>query len=414
MNRPIATVLVALSAPALAQNQVWTVDWAVPSDADFEHIQDAVDAAADGDTIVVREAIGAYRGFRVDGKSLVIQGEGYVPVFELGFADVASSAIEIRNLAPDQSVVIRNLTHARTFHVGNPGVDLRDNLGSVWIEDCILDGTNGHGVRVDACAAVTFTRCEVFATSFRVGVRSTDSNLFLVDSTVVGGKGADGGAQLPGVGGAGLEISGGSARLQASTITGGEGGDAGFGPGACFPGGAGGPGVEVLAPAPLVTLADSILAGGAGGTVTPHFGCLEPDGPAGPTTVDPFGAIVATAQGSRGFRVQSPVREGETAAATYSGAAGELAFLLAAPPAGAPLPLPSFEGVLFVDALALVVLPGGVLDASGELEQALVAPTLPPGKQANGVLLQGLLADLGTLEVRLAGASWLSILDAAL
>lgn len=70
-----ATLMLAL-APLTTQGvaRTWIVDFFEAPDADFATIQEAVDAAADGDTILVRPGA-VYDGFEIVGKDLVVTAE---------------------------------------------------------------------------------------------------------------------------------------------------------------------------------------------------------------------------------------------------------------------------------------------------------------------------------------------------
>ena len=66
----VAPLLLALVLPAAAQGAVWIVDDDGGAGVDFVTIHDAVDAAADGDTILVKD--GTYPMFSIFAKSLAI------------------------------------------------------------------------------------------------------------------------------------------------------------------------------------------------------------------------------------------------------------------------------------------------------------------------------------------------------
>jgi hypothetical protein len=88
-------------------------------------IQSAVDAASDGDVLLVRPGI--YPSFVIDGKSVLVFGE----VGPLG-TEVRVAGLTIRNQSADQPVVVSG------FHV--PGRILTSAAaGPVWIERCRTD-----------------------------------------------------------------------------------------------------------------------------------------------------------------------------------------------------------------------------------------------------------------------------------
>ncbi len=116
---------------ALAQ-ATHVVDAADPT-ADFADIQPAVDAAGNGDVILIRGAAASnYGSFVIAGKSLTLVADQSTPGLT-----ITGGTVEIRGLGQGQRVALRGL------HVeAHPCVDgapptlwLHDNQGSIWIED---------------------------------------------------------------------------------------------------------------------------------------------------------------------------------------------------------------------------------------------------------------------------------------
>ena len=93
---------------------------------DFSSIQAAVDAASDGDVILVRPQLGgtAYAPFDLRGKALAIVGDGRGSVRVRG-------ASTIREVRFGQSVLVQGFA-------GIEALALRDNDGPIAIEDCRL------------------------------------------------------------------------------------------------------------------------------------------------------------------------------------------------------------------------------------------------------------------------------------
>jgi hypothetical protein len=88
--------LIAALAPALtAQGRVWVVDDG-PLAADFSALQPAVDAAAEGDILLVMP--GNYASFKITGKSLTVTAE-HPGRAKLNNLFSASPNIEIADLA---------------------------------------------------------------------------------------------------------------------------------------------------------------------------------------------------------------------------------------------------------------------------------------------------------------------------
>lgn len=86
--------LLLLSVPPAAQGQLWHV--AMDGSGDFEGLQEAIDAAADGDTLLL--APGSHFPAVVDGKGLVLQASE-PPVIVWGDLVTFAPALEISLLA---------------------------------------------------------------------------------------------------------------------------------------------------------------------------------------------------------------------------------------------------------------------------------------------------------------------------
>jgi len=211
MERSLTTLAVVWLALALCPTAVAQTTWVVDDNGtgDFVHIQDAVDAAQSGDVISVLD--GAYAGFTIDAKSLVVAGE---PNGDVRVAAV----VVVRNLGATQKVELDHLRIGLTFVcAGASSLTLDDNAGSVRIVDCEVRGSSDP-----ACYAGGALECH---SSLEVGVlRSTLiggasyyyhappgidaslSNVIITDSTVVGGDGYQDNFCEPGRGGAGAHI----------------------------------------------------------------------------------------------------------------------------------------------------------------------------------------------------------------
>ena len=168
------TFAALLFAGAATAQTVWTVGPA----GDFTDIQPAVDAAADGDLILVDGNSGAagYSAFVVDAKSLTILGEER--------PNVLPGPTRVRNVALDQRVVIRAMDFPGSFLTT---MSVQANDGPVWIEDCYFNyGSHSDGddvpnvISVASSAAFVMCRC----TSIRVDAQ--DSNVYLYESTFSG------------------------------------------------------------------------------------------------------------------------------------------------------------------------------------------------------------------------------------
>jgi hypothetical protein len=195
MARSLRAGVVALFAltvsPEVAAQTTWTID--DNGGADFIHIQDGVDTAQSGDVLLVRD--GAYAGFTIDGKSLVVAGEPG------GDVRVAAYVV-VRNLAPDQKVEFDSLRIGLTFAgAGVASVTLEDNTGSVRIVDCEVQGANQTGFHHNyALGCQASDDVGVLRSSFQgggyyyysgsSGIMADASNLLITDSTLLGGDGS--------------------------------------------------------------------------------------------------------------------------------------------------------------------------------------------------------------------------------
>lgn len=157
-------VLMAL-AGALSAQTVYVVAATGGPGADFSTIGEAIDAADDGDIILIRASIfeGGYfpEDLVIDGKSLVIQ--------EHQNAEISVNGMTIRNLRSTQSVAVRGLEFSWD-------VELLDNEGTVWLEETI------GAIRVANSASVSIAR-SVMEDHF-AGLLATDSAVYVYDSEV--------------------------------------------------------------------------------------------------------------------------------------------------------------------------------------------------------------------------------------
>lgn len=129
-----AALVFALSTDARAQSKAWIVDVNAGPGSNFTQIQPAVNAASEGDLIRVRD--GDYDAFTITAKSLTIIGQ------TSGTTVVRDGGSAIRELGPSQSCLVRHMGFIST---GPPatvpeGLVVDSCLGSVWIEDCHVEG----------------------------------------------------------------------------------------------------------------------------------------------------------------------------------------------------------------------------------------------------------------------------------
>jgi len=360
----VSGLLLSLGGPLKAD--VLTVG---PLPADHAQIQAAVDAASDGDVILV--ASGSYDAVTVVDKALTI-------VADAGANVTVGTPFTVRDLAASRSVVLRGLV---VFDDGDALV-LTDNAGPVVAEDCQfvgpVPGLGEPGAQITNCDAVTFTRCSVQGAVGSNGadaIVSTASDVTLQDCELQGGAGGDDSGFPGGSGGDGLEVNGGRVLLLGTTSTPGAGG-IGNPPG--MPGFA----LTVISPESVVLRRDvTFVPGFFNGSPTPTI--LNPHG----------GTVQALLSASRSLTSNAPVREGETLDLVAQGEPGDDVFLWASVHPGF-LPLFGYEGVF---GLGLPVLPAsgvyvGTLPVGSTLELSVPVPDLG-GLEGFPVFVQPLVQD---------------------
>src|SRR5262245_8512514 len=216
-----AAVLAGLSfvaSPLAAQGAVWIVDAAGGAGVDFTALQPAVQAAADGDTLLLRT--GDYVLEKLDGRSLVLAADqGETPTVGM----FAGSGPHVTGTPAGGAVVLRGLTLDNLWLAGNPG--------TVWIEGSRLSGR--PALRVEDSADVVIVHsmligaggyyCPVYPGTYcfepgQPGLRATASNVYLDGCALRGGEGAPetsldlyvpSSVGVPSDGGAGAELAGG-------------------------------------------------------------------------------------------------------------------------------------------------------------------------------------------------------------
>ena len=379
-------VLLLLAGRAPAQD-VLVVGPAPGPGIDFVVLQQAIAAAADGDTIVVLP--GEYDNqVLLQDRQLVLAGV----VGPKGERPILASLV-IRDLAADHSIVLRGF-ELRPFVFGPEILKVQQCAGAVLLEDCVLNGE--IGVMYDEPAIidsdhVVLARCYLegprgFPTLLSTstpggsGLRVTSSSVTLYDCSLVGGQGANAEIIFPihapsSVGGLGATVSGGTLFVAGSTLTGGAGG-AGKSQGSlCFPPSDGGAGLVLHG---LLRRLDTSLAGGAPGA---SLACGPPAAP-GVALVQLGGSIVEIPQTLRRFSLSSPVEPGGIVALDISGAPSEPVVLLQAL---APLGqwLGGLKGTL-AGAPHYTVFALGLLGPAGTLHIDFAMPlgVLPPGLES--------------------------------
>lgn len=377
----------ALATTALhssARSDVIVVDES--GGGDFVEIQEAVDAAGEGDLILLRP--GHYGPFTIQDKGIhVAADEG---------AQVYVEAFVVRDLAGGKVCSVSGVIASAASTAAPSALSLYDNLGAVWLQDCVFrkgyGSAPGDAVTIVGCANVVFGSCEIFASSSSAsgaGIAVFGSNVALYDSVVEGGRGP---ASLQG--GAGLYAVTSTLYLSASRI---EGGD-GFGPCSdfCETPGDGGPGLALHAESEAYFVFTEFYGGLGGssglGLFCGYCACGE-DGP--PTLVTTGSILIPLPGGPRGLDLPAVVREGESVHVHFAGLPGDSAYLPRALVSDFVL-RPDLLGVQHLaaplDGLGRLL---GVLPEGGQATVEFQAGSFGEQSHSSTVLLQLLTVDEG-------------------
>jgi len=433
MNRlNLVLALLGWFAPVAASQQVWVVDDTAGTGADFSAIQGAINAAVDGDTILVRA--GEQPAFVVDGKSLTVTADTGAAVHVAGF--------RVRNLAVDQSATIIGLSAGAplSFQPGVEVLKVTDCAGPVLIQDCVFGGNTQFAlapllptVTINNASAVSFERCSLFgrtnmpllgAVGLLAGALSSHaSQVQFAHSSVTGAPGhfaLSQGVSLTEAtpGEKAIELSASRLVLLGSGVHGGLGGDGTYHTAAktCTAGAAGGTAVVFGDAACELIMRASDLAGGDGGVagIDPFGFFVCSNGTEGAATTGP--GLLTSLPGDSQMLDLMPavVREGGAGMLQLHGTPGAGALLLVSFDQS-QLWLPAHAGVLLPSA-ELLVFPVGAVPGSGTLALPYTAPTLPAGIDGLAVILQSAFTSGGTGggPVILGGSGALVILDATL
>ena len=424
-TQPIAPLCLALLLPSAAAGQVLVVDDG--GGADFTAIQDAVAAAAEGGTVLVKA--GSYDGVAIDGKALTV-------VAEAGQAVQLGGAVTVTNLAAGQTVVLHGLAASSAPKKLEARLEITDCAGDVWVEDCAFSAAAGFELATSPISPepvavvrnsdrVSLTRCTLKGTDGLAGgfsvvhaggaLLAVDSDVALYECDLQGGRGSDAFVNpvdlvFPGgQGGRGAEVQGGALFVSGSSVRGGDGGSGLSFVWSCPAAGDGGDGLLLASGAPQATSLDTLFAGGAAGP-SPPSGCSPPGSP-GQAVNAQSGAHAPLPGAARALEVGSPVREGELAGVEFSGEPGDLVVALVGSAPDHTLSLP-FSGV-FLAQLGLVSALG-TADAAGSLAvQIPIPPFGSPTLEAADFFVQvvALGAVGGQLQAVLGAPSAMTKLD---
>ncbi len=423
-----AVALAVLSAPTLAQSRVWVVDLAGAPGAHFADNQPAVDAAADGDTILVRGRIaGSYGGFTVRDKSLVLQGELDSSTPFLVQSLPSTGQIRIEDLPADKTVVLRAMYPGSFSPTTDPAVQVSDCEGVVFLEELSMqrgDGPSGPSLPVPPSLLVQRSSSVTLVNAFAAGehgyagsdagiaARLDASTTFFHHVSMFGGLGAWTNSFAPGSytlatdGGGGLHVEGGSLFAAGSTFAGGNGGrgllDAAMN---CLPSRDGGTGLAISGAA--VTFLDSEFRGGGGG-LSPGTNCGA--GVGGVDLVFSTGTLNVVPGVARRLVATSPVREDTNLVLRYEGVPGDFVVLLAGLDLMHPVTSPVFDSVFHLDGL-FFDRAAGVVPGTGVILETIGIPELGPAVESLAVGVQTVHFDPVSLRAVLGNPSSVLLLD---
>ncbi len=400
MLRALATLVLAfLLVARSAQAGVLVVGPGQP----YTQLQAAVDAATDGDVVLVKSGDYA-EGFILGHKSLSIVADTNADV-------VLRTRVSIASIDAAHEVILAGIRveiPPNTANGWGSALQVFSCTGSVRVLECELHANYGgadlcnpaDGAYVLNSTDVAFTRCQIFGATrlgpqsnwAGIGLHSAGSRVALYDSEIVGGAGGtdqvcsnyaygDGGD-----GGWGAWIVNGTLFASGSTFRGGDGGDASAMTTLFVFGGDGGTAIVAHASAPNATavhLLDSRLIPGAGGALLPPVPPGSIPGQPG-LPVYTSGNVTVTNYPGPAHLLSAPriVREGSMLDLTLAGPPGDALGWFVSGRANWMLDAP-FAGVRLYQQMP----PGrfariGMIPGSGVLHHAVPLGMLPQGSDA--------------------------------
>lgn len=411
----------ALAAP-MAAADVLIVDPA--GSQGYSQIQAAIDAAQDGDVILVRS--GTYAGFALVQRSLLVRGDVNAKVVVAGGVAVADTPAGGVVLLAD--LEIRGADAPPTFSnlPGGNALALLDNAGFVRVQGCLLRGgmgavtsgfvstPGGDGCSMESSPKTALVDCTLngglgggnpfFSSLGGVGghgLRTRTSGPALYDCTVLGGQGGyanEGVGQTGGPGGPGCEVLDYGIFASNTSFRGGMGGEG-------WKGGAGGNGLIVQAAAQAQLLSCTLLPGISG------HGFGGGNGLSGQASSG--GGVLAVLPGTaRVFSAPSLAADGSSVSVSVKGLPGDAIWLV---PGKSPAHVPALGlfGVWLVERpVFLTKAPLAILGPSGQATVTLPIAAQGAATPWREIFLQGFaLATDG--QITLGSAAHIGVVDCA-
>lgn len=424
-RRSLALACSFVSLVMDARADVRTVGGASPQ---FPTLQAAIDAAVDGDVVLVGP--GTYAGATIAGKGIALVGEGAALV-------QLTDTLQVQATSAGQTVILSGL-EVTLFPTGfGSALRIENCAGLVRAQDLLLQGASSpDSVHVAQSARVSFSHCTlrgspaVFVGMVPVGpsvaLAADASTLALYDTAVVGQAGQS--AMFFGTGGFSLGPYPGAVGMRASGsstcfVSGGEirGGAGGAGRSAiCFPaatpggtGANGAPALEIDATSHLERL-ETVIVGGPGGVGgSAASACGMAGGIPGSAAADVAGTpanVVTINTSHRRLTAHSPARELTNVSFDFGGQPGDRAILITSLAARHEL-YPPFQGVILYG-VGVRRIPLGLVPGSGTISYALPLPDLGAGVQEQERFFQALFIDASN-QITLSDPFTLVTLDSA-
>lgn len=378
----------------------------------FSDIQSAVNAAQDGDVLLV--AAGTYGAFAIQDKSVSVMAQP-------GGRVNLKGTVQIRDLAPHRTVLIDGFTSSFFGGlVGTPALLIENNSGHVRVQTCTFTGSDGYGdfwngqkfeggpggpgavlnnnlhvafVHSTIRGGTGWSDTELVASKGGDGghgLIAQGTALVLYDCSVIGGQGGYVDSNEGGKGGDGARVLDFGVFAAGSRIRGANGGNT-TSAGSGFPGsgGNGGDGLRVEAAA-QAQLLDNLLTAGAEGSGSAGGAAGQPG------SMTTGGGVFHFFDGSaRSFALSATVSgDKSTPSLTIQGDPGDEARVFRSNLPGWKSLTPMQPGVFLVRWPALSpVSPSGIVPASGTLTVPFPLAELPASVLAHVNYGQGFVYD---------------------